>query len=663
VSVARAAARASDRLLDLLVVAFAGWTAIYHVCLVARIGTGWATGAGVLALAGAAWFVLRGDDDDVERDDGAGAARGPWCILLAANAVLGLAAAAAFGLTEIPYRTVWLLWLAAAACSVAWCTLRLRRAPDPAGAVAAEPPSRGVAEVAVVAVWALGLAVLSLLLRDPDPDDAFYVHFGAWIAAHGEFPTRDVLYSDGVFPALYYPPVFSYEALTGVVSRLAGISVADLQYFVVAPVGTFLSVLAFWRLLRAWRVPMVALALTAMLIFLLFDAAHHMTFGAFFASRMWQGKVLLLAIGVPVLFALLHGYAGDPRPRRLLLLLAAGAAAVGLSTTGIFLVPVIAAGCLVPVLLRRPAGRSARTALLGFVATAAYPIGAGAVTRLGGGRTPDVYTDKDVIAPALVHFVLGTGGFAVLGLAAVLVAPSLLRRAGAGQMVAGTALLIGVLVSPRVPEQIFDFTGLGRVLWRLTWAMPAAALVGALAVSVAGTRGPVALRALPAVALCAAMALWGVPLWSGGAGTALAGHPVFKRHPQQLADARMALAHTRPGDLVLAPRGISQSLMILSGQITSVSPRGYFTRALAGVPEAQVPARRRLQGFVVRGSGPPPLPRRRVAILREDLGALGVDLVCLRRSHVAARMAVRSLGFRRVGETRRVACARAPGSP
>jgi hypothetical protein len=660
VIVPRAVARASDRLLEILVVAFAGWTAIYHVCLVARIGSGWAALAGLLVLALAAWFVLRAGDGAPE--PAAVLERRtprPLVGLLVVNAGLGVAAAACFGLTQIPYRTIWLLWLGAALCSLVWCTARLWRR-----GVAAEDAGELTVrwlEIAVVAVWAIGLAVLSLLLLDPDPDDAFYVHVATWVAAHGQFPTRDVVYSDQVFPALYYPPVFSYEALTGTIARFTGLSVADLQYLVVTPVGTVLSVLALWRLLRSWRVPMVALALTVTLVFLLFDAAHHMTFGAFFANRMWQGKVLLLAILVPLMFALLHDYGDRPGWRRLALLFACGAAAVGLSTTGIFLVPVVAGGCLVPLLLRRPALASARTALLGFVATCAYPVAAGAVTKLGGGRTPDVYTAADVIPPKLVHYVLGTGGFAMLGLGAVLIAPSLLRRASAGQMLAGTALLVGVLVSPRVPEQIFAFTGLGRVLWRLTWAMPAAALVGALAVSVAGVRGPVWLRAAPGVALCVVLALFGQSIWSRDS-KAIAGHPVLKRARQQLADARMILPHTRPGDLVLAPKSLSQTLLVLGGRITTNSPRAFFTRSLADVPAMHVPERFRLQHFVQLGIGARPMGPRRLALLRRDLRVVGVDLACLDRSHVPARKVLKSLGWTLVAETNRTACTRPPGS-
>jgi hypothetical protein len=658
--VPRAAARASDRLLEVLVVAFAGWTAIYHVCLVARIGSSWAAVAGLAALALAGWFARSGDGAPAAVDAGRRTPR-PRRALLALNAGLAVAAAAAFGLTRIPYWTIWLLWLAAAACSLAWCTWRPRATGAPAAVVANAPaePATHWFEIAVVAAWAIGLAVLSLLVRDPDPDDAFYVHFAAWIAAHGQFPTRDVVYSDQLFPALYYPPVFSYEALTGTISRVSGLSVADLQYLVVTPAGAVLSVLAGWRLLRAWRVPMVALALTAMLVFLIFDAAHHMTFGAFFVNRMWQGKVLLLAVLVPLLFALLHDYGDRPQRRRLALLFAAGTAAVGLSTTGLFLVPVIAAGSLLPLLLRRPTAAAARTALLGFAATCAYPLVAGAVTKLSAGRTPDVYTAADVIPSTLVHFVLGTGGFAMLGLAAVLLGPSLLPRASAGQMLAGTALLVGVLVSPRVPQHIFHLTGLGRVLWRLTWALPAAALVGALSVSIAGARAPLWLRTVPAVALCVALALFGEPLWARGVGSTLADHPVLKRTGHQIADAHMALPHTRPGDIVLAPTGLSQTLLVLSGRITTVSPRPFFTRALAGAPGMHAAARLRLQSFAQLGVGPPPA---RAPRLRGDLRLLGVDLVCIGRPNVTARAMLRKLGWHPVAHTHHTACSRAPGA-
>jgi hypothetical protein len=405
---------------------------------------------------------------------------------------------------------------------------------------------------------------------------------------------------------------------------------------------------------------MVALALSVTLVFLLFDAAHHMTFGAFFVARMWQGKVLLLMIVVPLLLALLHDYAERPSLRRLALLGLAGVAGVGLSTTAIFVIPVIALGSLAAVAWGSAA--SLRRAAAGMLAVAAYPVGAGAVTKLAGGRTPDHYTLADVVPANLVHYVLGTGGFALLGVSAVLVAPSLLRRRTAAMMVAGTVLLVGLLVSPGVPARIFELTGLGRVLWRLTWALPVAALVGALATGLLPRNRPVWLRALPALLLCAAMALWGEPLWSVAAGTRVAGHPVLKRSRPEVQDARAILARVRPGDVILAREGLSQTLLVMSGDVTTVSPRGFFTTAMAAFPAAHAPERRRLERFAMHGVQHPlgsPAARRERRVVRADLRIVGVDLACVRASRKPMRGVVLAAGYEPAITTPYTVCLRA----
>jgi hypothetical protein len=188
--------------------------------------------------------------------------------------------------------------------------------------------------------------------------------------------------------------------------------------------------------------------------------------------------------------------------------------------------------------------------------------------------------------------------------------------------------------------------------------MPVAALVGALA-SGAVWRGPALLRALPAVALCAAMALFGVPLWSASDGTHVAGHPVLKRSPQEVARADAILARARPGDLILAPRGLSQTLLIFSGRITTVSPRGFFTSALSDVPRMHVRRRQHLEHFVRFGVRHAP-PRRRREI-RRDLRVVGVDLVCLRHGGGGySRRLLARFGYRKVLNAHGVACRRGP---
>ncbi|HSD76617.1 MAG TPA: DUF6077 domain-containing protein [Solirubrobacteraceae bacterium] len=574
------------------------------------------------------------------------------------------AAALLLAFASPPWVVVWALWIAAAALAVAWTTLRLggRHAPATATARAgpdagpgpdadpdAGPPPSGTLELAVVAAWAVGLAVLSLLLVNPDGDDAYYVHLSTWIAANGRFPLHDVVFSHDAFPSLYYPPAPSFEALAGTVARLTSLPAPDLVYLVVPPAASFLSVLAIWRLLRGWGVRAVAVAISVALLFLLFDAAGHRMPGSFFVGRMWQGKTLLLTLLLPVLLALLHDFAVRPSRRGLALLAAAAVAGVGLTTTAIFLVPVVAAGCLAPLALRAP-----RRAAAGLAAVAAYPAAAAVVTLAVDGRQPEVYTDADVIPANLVHFVFGHDVLALLGLTAVLLAPALLPRASAGQMLAGAALLVGLLFAPRVPLAIFHLTGLGRVLWRLTWALPVAALVGALAAAAAGSRGlPGTLRALPAAVVCAAVVLAGVPLWTAE-GTRVTARPALKRPPGELAAARAILARARPGDVVLTRRPVSQTILVLSGSVTTVSPRGFYTRALRDVPAAHVRERLVLQRFSERA--PEPIgPAQRRAV-RRALGIVGVDVACVPRADAAARLVLRDAGFRDPFAAGRLAC-------
>ena len=525
---------------------------------------------------------------------------------------------------------------------------------EPAGDAEEEGGGRTAwLEPLVVGAWAAGLAIFSLFILAPDADDSYYVHLSAWIAEQGRFPVRDVLFSDHVFPALYFPPVPAYEALVGTLARVAHLPVPDVEYLVVPPVATILAVLALWRLLRGWRVPMPALALSVSVVFLLFAAAENRMLGGFFVSRLWQGKVVLLCVLLPALFALLQAYGERPTRRGLALVACATVAGVGLSTTAIFVVPVVATACLAPMAVRAP-----RAALAGWLAAVAYPAAAALVTLVLDGRQPEVYKATDLVPSNLVHYALGTGVVGFIAMLAVLAGPVLLRSAVAGQMLASAALAVGILYVPHVPLAIFDLTELGRVLWRLTWAMPVAALVGALATSVVPRGAPVVLRLAPAAAVAAAMAFAGVPLWSAVADAEIASRPTWKRAPGQVAAARAILARARPGDLVLAPDRVSQTLAVMSGSVTSVAPRLFFVRALADVPAMHATERQRLRRLVVRDRRRPVGAEAAAAV--GALRVAGVDIACVGRRDRAARRVLARAGYADGFRAAYLRCERAP---
>ena len=628
-----ATARACDALLAFCVLAFAVWTLAYHACLVLGLGSGWALAALAAGLVPCGVLAAR---HEAGRMPAPGAVRcfpgAPAAPAVVAGA-LALAAAAVLAFASgLPWPLVWAPWPVAAVAVLAAVRRPL---------VAAEPgrPGTGAA-----LAWSAALAVLALLLVKPNSDDAYYLRQAAWIGEHGRFPLGDTLHSHDVLPAAFSPPLPSYEPLVGTVAGAAGVTAPALAHLVVAPLASALAVLALWRLLRAWEVRMVAAALSVALVFLLFavEPAHdpdadigHLP-GNFFVARAWQGKVILIAVLVPLLLALLHRHAARPRLGGLVLLAAAGVAAVGLSTTATFLVPVLAIACLAPLTARAP-----RSAVLGVAAASAYPLAAMAAALLSEGRQPARWGPQDIAPQALVLPAVGSGWLAFVAGTAALAGPLLLAPRHARMAAATAALAAALAFAPGVPQLLYELTGLGRPLWRLMWAMPVAALVGVLATQPAAAHRNAVVRLLPAAGIGTLVVLAGTPVWQGR-NTELASRPALKRDPAQLAIAMRLSDAARDGDVVLAPAGLAQTLLMLDGRLTAVAPRRLYTRALPASPEARREQRRLLWSFANAGLTPD---------LREDriegaLRGLGVDVACVREHAVRSQRLLVHAGYR-----------------
>lgn len=648
----RAFATACDGALDFVVLAFAAWTLVYGTCLLAGISTAWATLAEALLLPPCAWLALRSRPSSPAHH-ALPSRRPPAAVVLRhANTVAALAAATVAALAPTSWVPVWVLWLIAAGAALACMTLRRG-----AGASAPAQHDEGRGAVAA-AVWAVALGALSLLLVYPSPDDTQYAHLAAWTTEHGRFPVQDTLFSDEVFDAVFFPPWTSLEALAGTVARAAGVQSARVLYLGVAPLATVLSVLALWRLLRRWQVPLPAVALSTSLVFLLTAALDdHHTVGKFFVTGLWHGKAVFVAVLVPLLFVFLHEYAQRPTRWLLVLLAASGVAAVGLTTTGIFVVPVIAAGCSLPLVRRAP-----RKAAAAFAAVTAYPAFAAVVTLIVGMRNADANNEEQVLAWMLARESTGTGVLAFVIVVGVLLGPALLRSAPAGSMTACVALLVGALLSPGMPSVIMALTGLGEVLWRLVWALPIAALVGAAATGLVPTEFRIPLRVLPAAATCAGLLAWG-SVAGFPEPIRLSSSPALERSPHGLAVARAILARARAGDLVLAPQGVSQTLLILSAKVTTVDPRDFYVRALGRIPGQAWAARPRLrmllQSFVdpwlARRSGRPAPPP---GLVPDALWVLDVDLACVWKGRSAALEVLRRAGYEPAFDAEGLTCTR-----
>lgn len=628
--------RSCEKLLDVAVVILATWTAVYHVCLLLRLGVAWAVAFQLVSLT--CWVLLsRRSHSETpttldapepnpvvpsERPSISGSTVEVALLALTIGSAAVAAVVVAVGAT---WPLAAALWLTAGVAGTVLAVAR-NRAP------AAPRPGRGhddrsdppIGTGVVVALgWAVPLAVLSMFTRWPNPDDLYYVNLSQGVVDNGTFPVRDTIFSDLVFPMSSWPPVASYDALAGTLAWLGGVQAASVVYLVMPPVATFLSVLALWRLLRQWRVEAVGVAVSLALVFLLFNGGPgYAAPGNLFLTRIWQGKVILLCLMVPLLLVYALRYVERPTRAHAGWLFAGGAAAVGLSTTAMFLVPLLALAGVAPLCARRP-----RKALMGFVAMAAYPLAAGTVTLAANGRSADFFGQRSLFRFDPAWFgpeILRDGPLAAIAVGAVLLGALLVPHRAARVTTGLLVVITGVTFVPGVTQRTFDLVGLGPTLWRVSWVASIAALVGVLGAHLASRSGRRSFRFALPVALAVVLIAFGLPIWSEANGVSLDSTPQWKRGRGSVVSAQQAIDAAAPGDVILAPQELSISITVMTTRVNTVAPRAYFMAYLRDEPSFHYDERLLLVDFANGESDPADGPD-----VARALTVVDVDQVCL----------------------------------
>jgi hypothetical protein len=97
----------------------------------------------------------------------------------------------------------------------------------------------------------------------------------------------------------------------------------------------------------------------------------------------------------------------------------------------------------------------------------------------------------------------------------------------------------------------------------------------------------------------------------------------------------------------------------MSGEVTTVAPRGFNARALTGADGAYVGQRLRLRDFADQVPAGRKLTARQVG---RALRLVGADLACLLDDEEARQLLV-DVGYVPAGREGAIACFRAPGRP
>ncbi|OFE14608.1 hypothetical protein BA895_09630 [Humibacillus sp. DSM 29435] len=601
-----ALARWLDGATDLAVLAFAAWTLLYQAAQL----LGWPTDPIVItwavllvALGAAVVRQFRNRPSAPSAVDAPTLSwRSPW---LAISVVLALGSAVVVrDATGVSWRLGWVLAAVSGLIAVVHLVRASHPSPSdrphphsaPSSAPSSAPPSAAAGSErqpvrlrshVLALVVGLGWAAFSLFTLRRDPDDVFYVNKAVFVAEHGLIPGRDTIFGDQTLPALPgagTAPLQSIEVLQGALARFLSLDPTALVYLGFPPLLTFLATWSIWRLVREWSRARATLAFAVSMVYLAMAANTPAGVGVFFLARIWQGKVVFVAALIPLIYLYITRWAHNGSRWQQLMLASAGIAAVGLTSSATFIVPIIAVSCATALLVTR-------RRWVGVLALAAYPVITGGVVALAG--VPGDPGGRFRAGDVAFHFVLGTGLLAAIGWAGILLA-GWLSVSGATRVVAtAAALSLLVVLAPGVAGLFSSATGAGAVAWRLMWVAPVTVMVGLLATVPLARAEPVAgawsmARRMPAfavaAALVAALVVTGTPFWSPVRDVEVKSVPTWK-YPSLQVQQALAIRRLDPGPgPVLAPLRTMRALSLVSSEVHAVAALPSYISILTEPP-------------------------------------------------------------------------------
>ncbi len=338
--------------------------------------------------------------------------------------------------------------------------------------------------------WAAGLGGLCLLsglglmlVSRPDPDDLDFFHRALVQAARPLEPytIHDTIHDLPDLPPLSLPHYLtSYEPLAALAGKATGIGPLrfyhNITVFIVGALLPALYLLLYRELGVENRGALLAAA--GAMLFLLIDGNPHRSFGNFSLIRCWQGKCSLAALLVPLTLLASYRYLRNPSSGAFLTVFLCGVSAVGLSSSGIFMLPLFLLA-ISPAFLsadgfsRANLARAAKLNLAGL-----YPLAFAALLALNlipADADTFIWCDPAVWPEdwwANLRLVLGERPAVVRDLFILLCLPAAaLRRQPALFLVALTLFFVALFANPLAgPFWIRELLPGGY--WRLAFLLP-----------------------------------------------------------------------------------------------------------------------------------------------------------------------------------------------
>jgi hypothetical protein len=263
---------------------------------------------------------------------------------------LAVLAVASFAILR-SYALLWLLSLAALGATLALIALPAKSQTTPQRALDRVDERRHRTRDWVFPLsLTIAAALITLLAHRPDADDSLYLNV---IVTSLDFPGEPLLLKDGLHGIPQLPLAYvvyrahSFELLNAILARFSGLSPLAIYYLLLPPVFAALVIAGQWTLLRRLNPSLALPALGVTFAVMLLWGDTHWSPGNFAFVRLHQGKAIFASAMVPIIlfYALRFSERGDARSWTGLFL--AQVAAVGLSSSAVFVAPATAGLALI----------------------------------------------------------------------------------------------------------------------------------------------------------------------------------------------------------------------------------------------------------------------------------------------------------------------------
>lgn len=455
--------------------------------------------------------------------------------------------------------------LAMGRASYAGIVATLRSAAVPAGALA---------------LIGLLSALFVLLRHRPNTDDFWYISNVVYYVAHPGQAMGYLLYSveagDTPISSFYQGTALPFEYAQGALAYLLGLHVLSFYHVLVPAVLAFLQPLVWFHLLSRFefrdRSAICGTVVISLCLLLMGDTRH--SFGSYGLDRIWQGKVVVMAVGLPLFVALTIDFLRSRDRGPWLRLFICATALVGMSPSTIVLLSLLTVLLAVSGAVAFPDGLRAtlRTIViyglsLSYVAAFAVAFLFLSAGDLGSGSPINAGWPRTFLGQAVRVFARRPSVTLALFVASLCCSFIVIRGWQRRFLAAWLSCALIAYLNPLVAPFLIDRVTSPNLYWRLFYLLPfplALGLIGAALAQRAGVGTSVRGNLIAGLAVL----LLGVAHWLPGFHSVLDGQGLWLGYKITPATHELAreLADAGPPGTMLVSWPLGGAVSMLSGQ-------------------------------------------------------------------------------------------------